>query len=120
MTRPEDPRGMLSRLPDDPDYWERLTDRVMEEVGPALASRSGARGPWWRPMARHARVLAAGAAAAVIGTVALLPERPSPDPGALDVFSLAPPDPVLTPLVLAGAPPTLAALLAAPDPEPVP
>jgi len=144
MTRPEDPRGMLSRLPDDPRYWERLTDRVMEDVGPALASRRGAgaggapaasvaRDAWWRPLARHARALAIGAAAAVIGTLALLPERPATgaggggvaflpgtDPafaGGGDVFSLVPADPVMTPLVLAEEPPTLAALLATPDQE---
>jgi hypothetical protein len=119
MTKPDDRRGMLSRLPDEPEYWARLTDRVMEDVAPSLAARRGVGGAWWRPMARHAGVLAAGAAAAVVAALTLLAAEPPSEgrEGAVDIYSLAPPDPIVTPLVLATEAPALSTLFAPRDPE---
>ena len=117
MKTPREDRGMLSRLPEDPGYWDGLTDRIVGEARPELALRRGDRREWWSAMDRLSTVLATGAVAAVVALVSLLPAQavgPGPAPAQVqvaDLFGIAPHDPLATPLLIAESPPTMVALV---------
>lgn len=113
-----------SRLPDDPEYWERLAARSVDAAfrSSAAASRGPAVGrgrdraafdPWWRAMSDAAFVLAATAVLAVFGGSLLLQDRPAGAAVERHALTsvLAPDDPLLVTLLNAPAPPPAAALL---------
>ena len=100
----------FSRLPRDPEYWERLGDRIGAAAAPQLNRRRG-EGSWF---ARRAAVLAALAAAAVITAWTLLPP-PGSDValGSGDVLrdALVPIDPLFEALSRADMPPNIGTLV---------
>ena len=57
---------MTSRLPEDPSYWERLTDRVVTNAGSQLGEYRNAASRPWHGLARFSVPLTIGAATAVI------------------------------------------------------
>ena len=116
MNKPREDRGMLSRLPDDPGYWDGLTDRIVADAGADLGVRREDRGQWWSAMASFSSILATGAVAAVVALVSLLPAQVTrSDPGTevrvVDLFGIAPRDRFATPLLMAESPPSIDVLV---------
>ncbi len=114
MKRPEEPRGLFSRLPDDPKYWSDFTDRIVADAGPELGSFGEKRREWWSEIARYSTLLAVGASAAVFALIFLMPgdspkEMQTPT---MDAYGLAPDDPLAVTLVSVEAPPALESLMA--------
>ena len=114
MKTPNDQRGLFSRLPDDPEYWRGLTDRIVEDATPQLAEFGDKEPEWWSELARFSTILAVGAAAAVFASFFLLPvwggaEAPTQN---MDAYGLAPSDPLAVTLVSGEAPPTMETLMA--------
>ncbi|HVH66746.1 MAG TPA: hypothetical protein VM716_02680 [Gemmatimonadales bacterium] len=97
-----------SRLPQDPSYWETLTDRVARD-----AYRSASRS-WWSSTARFSMPLAIGAAAAVIAALVWRPEKPVPDSRPATLYGFAPSDPLAAPFITSATAPTIGALIAIP------
>ena len=98
----------MSRLPQDQEYWERLTDRVV-----ATTYRKVAKG-WWRDVGRFAWPLTIGAAAAVIVALIWRPGiggQPVQDSAGATLYGLAPADPLAVVLLTAATPPTVATLI---------
>lgn len=54
-----------SRLPRDPDYWDRLADRIAAAGRPVLAAYARGTEPWWFGLARRCPALATAAALAL-------------------------------------------------------
>jgi hypothetical protein len=99
---------MMSRLPQDQDYWGRLTDRVM-----ATTYRKVAKG-WWRDVGRFALPLTIGAAAAVIVALIWQPgiaREPVQDSSRATIYGFAPADPLAVVLLTSTTPPTVATLI---------
>lgn len=104
---------MISRLPDDPRYWEALTDRLVRgTAGQLRAHRS--------ILARVSIPLAIGAAAAAIAAVlrvSSLVREPMADRSAASVYGLVPADPLGASFMTSSAVPTMATLMATPTSE---
>ena len=77
MKTPDEERGIMSRLPEDRQYWDGLTDRIVADASPLIAARRGQSAEWWSGMSRFSMALATGALAATIAAVSLLPAVPS-------------------------------------------
>jgi len=106
---------MMSRLPEDPRYWERLTDRVVANAGSQLGEYRNAASRPWHGLARFSVPLTIGAATAVIVALLWLPHRDRNVPeraSAVTVYGLTPADPLAAQFIIAAAPPTMATLLA--------
>ncbi len=105
-----DERGLLSRLPQDPAYWDRLTARITADAAPRVRTwHSGE--PWWSTLGRWSPLLAAAAVAAVLAAATLLPrEAAAPAPMA-EAFDFTPADPVARVVLSAAAPPAVPSLL---------
>lgn len=102
------------RLPKDPAYWARLSDRIVVSAAPILEDhRTWA--PWWSPVARFAPSLGLAAAAAVVAVMLMPSSGPGAEPPAFEV-ALAPDHPVAAGLVLSAGPPDITTLLTL-DPE---
>ena len=101
---------MMSRLPQDPRYWEMLTNQVVNE-----AYRNPARG-WWHGIARFSIPLALSAAAAVVAALLWSPDVAKPVQGAprATLYGFAPSDPLAGPFVTSTRAPTMATLIAIP------
>jgi len=109
---PHEERGLLSRLPQDPQYWNTLAGRVTTDASPHLRSLRSADDAWWSVLGRLSPLLATAAAAAVLTALSLLPSRTtSPDRVTTEAFDFTPDDPIAGPLLSADAPPAVAALL---------
>ena len=104
---PNDQSGLFSRLPSDRDYWDTLTNEIMNSVSPTIRAYKFSRHPWWAPIARMSRPLAAGALVATILTALVLtPNSEGPmNSSTLDAFGLAPVDPLATTMVTRETPP---------------
>ncbi|HEV8400260.1 MAG TPA: hypothetical protein VGQ18_10525 [Gemmatimonadales bacterium] len=105
----------MSRLPEDPRYWERLTDRVVTNAGSRLREYRNATSRPWQGLARLSIPLTTGAAAALIVALLWLPQRDRNVPeraSAVTVYGLTPADPLAALFITAAAPPTMATLLA--------
>ena len=102
----------LSRLPDDPGYWDSLEQRITDELGPRVRAGLPAVEPWWTPLAVRSWGLVGLAAAAGLAAVLLLPPRvtasappsgllrgPESDP-ALQLFAAAEEPPAVSSLIL--------------------
>jgi hypothetical protein len=114
MKTANEQRGLFSRLPEEREYWQGLTDRIAADGAVHLASFSDRGGEWWSVIARFSTLLAAGAAAAVVGFFLLIPGA---DPntvrrGTVDAYGLAPPDPLAITLISQDTPPSMEALIA--------
>jgi hypothetical protein len=114
MKRPREQRGLFSRLPDDPGYWQMLTDRIVDDGVPVLQARREESRKWWSGMARFSTVLAVGASAATIGTLLLMPAgTPAITPVQMaHAYGLAPDDALAAALVSGEAPPSMETLMA--------
>lgn len=114
MKKPEELRGLFSRLPEDPEYWHNFTDRIVADAVPALASYGQNRREWWTEIARFSKLLAVGASAAVLALFFLMPgDSPEQIPArTMDAYGLAPNDPIAVTLVSGEAPPALESLMA--------
>jgi hypothetical protein len=105
---------LFSRLPDDPEYWQTLTNRIVDDGLPVLKALREERREWWSDIARFSTFLAVGASAATIAALFLMPTgipATTPVPTA-DAYGLAPDDPLAVTLVLGEAPPSLEMLMA--------
>jgi anti-sigma-K factor RskA len=110
MTRRSEARDPRSRLPDDPRYWQRLSERIMTDATPRLRARRAA---WWSVMESSWRLLATTAAAAVVAGIILMQPRGGAPGGAVaaNVYGLTPADSLAAPLVQGEAPPPMPSLL---------
>ena len=113
LNGPGDQGGLFSRLPDDPEYWNSFTDRIVGDAVPTLRTFREDRSVWWSSIARFSTVLAAGATAATIVAVLLIPSGGQSEPvvQAADAYGLSPEDPLAVTLVLEQAPPTMETLI---------
>ena len=100
----------LSRLPDDPEYWNRLEARITAELGPSVRALAAARPGWWAPVATRAWGLGGLAIAAGIAALLLLPSRASEATSPAGIFRV-PDDPAMVAFVSAPEPPPLASLM---------
>lgn len=98
----------LSKLPTDPEYWQRLEGRVR---GGWADGQMGGHG-WLAPFARNAAALGGLAVAAGVAALLLVPPRARPDSNPAVLFR-RPNDPAMAAFVSASTPPPLATLLAA-------
>jgi hypothetical protein len=123
MRKNRENRGLISRLPEDDAYWERLTDRLVTDAAGRLSAYRRARTRWWHGLARFSTPLFVGAAAAVIAAVLLLPELADDLTGSTSpaaVYGLAPDDPLAALFLTSEDAPTMAMLLATPAAERAP
>ena len=114
MRRPDEQRGLFSRLPDDPEYWHSFTDRIVGDAGRELELFGESRREWWSEIARFSTILALGASAAVLVSALLLPTGTPVEmtPRTVDAYGLAPDDPLAVSLVSGATPPTVESLMA--------
>lgn len=111
---------MMSRLPEDPGYWGRLTDRLVANATSQLRTYRVAPSGRWQALARLSMPLAIGAAAAVIIALLRLPDSAR---GAVEnttsaaIYDFLPTDPLVSLLVTSASAPTIATLLSTLIPE---
>lgn len=112
--KPSEQRGLFSRLPDDPVYWENLSTRIADDAAPTLDQLREENNQWWSVPARFSTALAIGASAAVIAAILLLPGGGSGDtvPASPNMYGLAPAGPLAESLLTPEAPPSLEMLMA--------
>lgn len=109
MTPQDSDQRPAPRLPADPAYWARLSDRIVASAAPVLEEhRTWA--PWWSPLARFGPPLGLAAAAAVAGVMLTTSSGPAAERPAFE-RALAPDDPVAAGLVLSAGPPDISTLL---------
>jgi len=111
---------MTSRLPEDPGYWDTLTDRLVANAASQLRAYGVATRGRWQALARLSMPLAIGAAAAMIFALLRLPgtvpdsmENSTP----AGVYGFAPTDPLATLFVTSASAPTMATMLSTPISE---
>lgn len=109
----------MARLPEDPAYWEKLTDQIVANAAGRLNAYRGVGKGWLHAIARLSMPLTAGAAAAVIAALVWRPHivREPPQASPATVYGFAPADPLAAPFVMSAAPPTMATLMALPTSE---
>src|SRR5262245_19210621 len=100
----------LSKLPEDPSYWDDLEKRIVSGLGARVPEAAA----WWRPLAASAWGLGALAAAAAIGAVVLLPARNGERPVNAGLLQLPASDPAFVKFVAAPTPPRAGTLLLPP------
>ncbi len=93
----------LSRLPEQPEYWERLGSRIQEHAHPLITSAT--RQDAWIRVALRVSIAATAAAGLV-----LLLQRPAPQVTPSVFAGLAPADPVAVRLVARDRPPAVSEL----------
>jgi hypothetical protein len=96
----------FSRLPESPEYWHALRERIGLATQPLSGSR--ARGDRWLDGALAAAVVAA---AVVVGLL-ILRSEPAPTPASFQA-GLAPADPLAVELLNSERPPHISGLLPA-------
>ena len=101
----------LSKLPTDPEYWDRLEARITGELTPAVHALASARPNWWAPVATRAWALGSLAIAAGIAALLLLPPRAAEEPGPSGLLRMPASNPALIAFVSATEPPALASLM---------
>ena len=100
----------LSKLPKDPEYWDRLEAKITAELGPLVRALPETRPEWWAPLATRAWALGGLAAAAGLAALFLVPPRTAPAAAPAGLLRL-PDNPALVAFVSAPEPPSLAALM---------
>jgi hypothetical protein len=103
-----DLRG-LSRLPDDPEYWSALEERVLDGL---RANAGSARAGWWAPVAARAWGLGGLALAAGLAAVLLVPGRTTESPAIPATLLGLPDQPAVAAIIAAPQPPSIASLVA--------
>jgi hypothetical protein len=94
----------FSRLPEAPQYWHGLRERIQREAQPLLVARRP-RDRWWNAALASAALASAAAIVLLIRQPAHLPADPSFQ------ASLAPRDPVAQELLDSPRPPDISGLL---------
>ena len=111
---------MMSRLPEDPGYWEKLTHRLVADAGNQLRDYRSGKGRWRHELARFFIPLTIGAAAAVVIALLRLPDSVghSAEPASpASVYGFTPSDPLAALFVTSAAVPTIATLFSPPTSE---
>lgn len=106
--QPADRRA--SPLPQEPEYWERLAQRIRDDAAAPLA-RYAAAGTWYELLARQAPWLVAAAAMLVLALLLALPRRSDPAAYRWMQASLSPAE-VAGSLMAGPAPPRVDVILA--------
>jgi len=114
MKGPRERQGLFSRLPDDPEYWQAFSNRIVDDGVRVLQAFKEDRREWWSGMARFSAALAVGASAATVAALLLMPTGiPARTPiQTVDAYGLAPDDPLAVTLVSGEAPPSIETLMA--------
>lgn len=101
----------LSRLPDDPAYWEQLESSITGSLAPLVRAGAESRQTWWSPITRQAWALGGLALAAALAVLLLAPPRRDDGPSATGW--LRPPEsaPAVTAFLASERPPSVATLL---------
>ena len=99
----------LSRLPEDPEYWDGLEARILESLRTPLPAL-GDDAEWWAPLAARAYALGAAALAAGIAAALLLP-APSQSEDVETLFRPPAADPTLISPFAADTPPSIGQLM---------
>jgi hypothetical protein len=102
----------LSKLPAEPEYWERLEARMR---GSGAAGQRGSKSPeWWAPLATRAGALVGLAVAAGIAALLLVPPRARGGATNPTVLFRLPDDPAMAAFLSSPAPPSLGSLFVLP------
>ena len=111
---PSEARGIFSRLPDDPAYWDSLTTKIADDAAQTLADYGEEGSGWLSLLARYSTVLAIGASAAVLAAFVVLQPDETIDSRSsyVDAYGLAPTDPLAVPFIAEDTPPQMVALIA--------
>jgi len=114
MNTPHQQRGMFSRLPEEQEYWSGLTDKIVDDAAALLEEFGENDTRWWFEIARYSTLLAAGAAAAVIAFLTLMPSNDGADAPlrSQNAYGLTPSDPLAATLASEEAPPSVGTLIA--------
>lgn len=111
---------MMSRLPESPGYWEKLTQHLVVDARDQLRQYKRDTSRRWHGLARFCIPLSVGAAAALIIALLRLPDavRHRPEPASpASVYSFTPTDPLAALFATSAAAPTMAMLLSTPTSE---
>jgi hypothetical protein len=100
----------LSRLPDDPAYWEQLESNITGSLGPLVQAGAEAGQGWWSPITRQAWALGGLALAAALAVLLLAPPRDR-EPSATGWLPPPRNDPAVTAFLASDRPPSVATLI---------
>ena len=98
-----------SQLPPEPEYWEKLVQKIREDAAGPLAAYAAADVGWYSVLARHAPLLVAASAAAMVILWLALPTRDSV--AFRWIASSLTPSEVAGTLISGAAPPSVDALM---------
>jgi len=98
----------LSKLPEDPAYWEQLEARIVTRTQVAGTVEAA----WWVPLAARATALGGLAIAAGIAALLLIPPRGSTRNSNPTLLFRLPDDPAMHVFLSSSRPPSLASLMA--------
>jgi hypothetical protein len=101
----------LSKLPEDPAYWDRLEARIAAELAPAVHRLAARKPSWWAPVATRAWGLGGLALAAGLAALLLLPARASEARSQTGLLRVPDDDPAMIAFVSAPEPPSLVSLM---------
>ena len=106
----------LSKLPADPEYWERLEAQVGQTVrrpdGQTARRPDGDGASWWALLATRAGALSGLAIAAGIAALLLVPPRTRGGTSNPTILFRLPDDPAMAAFLSSPTPPSLASLMA--------
>lgn len=111
---------MMSRLPEYPSYWDKLSDRLVANAAIQLREYQTKTSGRWSALARLSLPLAIGAAAAVVVALLRLPgtaRESRENATTASGYGFSPNDPWATLLVTSARPPSMATLLSTPNSE---
>ncbi len=80
----------VSKLPEDPAYWRRLSRQISDDAAAPLAAYAGEHDVWYGSLARNAPWVVAASAAAMLVLWFALPTTDSPQVARWFESSLAP------------------------------
>jgi hypothetical protein len=99
-----------SQLPQEPEYWEGLAQRINADAAAPLAAYAAAQDDWYGILARRAPWLVAAAAAAMLILWITLPAR-EPSPAYRWMASALAPNEAAGTLIVGMEPPSVDALM---------
>jgi hypothetical protein len=104
-------KRLRPRLPDDPDYWSSLADRIVESADTTLQGYRIPE-PWWNTfVAFGPRVGMAAAAAAALILWAAPDDAPVDIPVEPFQYAFSPPDPLARQFMISDSAPDISTLL---------
>ena len=99
-----------SKLPQEPEYWDRLTRKITDDAAGPLARYAASGDDWATVLGRHAPWLVAASVAAMLVLWLSLPAR-QPSPAFRWIEGSLIPSEVAATLVVGSAPPSVEALM---------